>query len=335
MLALGTDSGSSQLVYGQMFGFTSRSWGDAKDELEAVKQDLEPARKTAEAASKRAAKRRADAASYLDQLGQAQDRQQLMADTIDTRLDATLAEADSLANVDAVLSTDIRQKQLAIAAQVAAARQAAAAAAARTGRTRPVAGPPTVRAPVGVGGPASGNIVSVGGIQVDSSIAGRLQAMLGAAAASGLVLGGGGYRSAAGQIAVRRARCGPTDYDIYQKPASQCHPGAARPGTSMHEKGLAIDFTCNGALISSRSNPCFGWLASHGSIVRVLQHPLGSLALVSERQLMARQPTLARIDRRVVVLAAAGSGHRRYRPAVPPRCGGQRSGQAAAGRPAR
>ena len=33
-------------------------------------------------------------------------------------------------------------------------------------------------------------------------------------------------------------------------------------GTSMHEKGLAIDFTCGGGTIS-RGSACFGWLEGH------------------------------------------------------------------------
>ena len=43
--------------------------------------------------------------------------------------------------------------------------------------------------------------------------------------------------------AVRRANCGSSNYAIYQMPASACSPPTARPGTSMHEQGLAIDFT--------------------------------------------------------------------------------------------
>ena len=31
----------------------------------------------------------------------------------------------------------------------------------------------------------------------------------------------------------------------------------------MHERGLAVDFTCDGHLVSSYSNPCFAWLQDH------------------------------------------------------------------------
>ncbi len=82
--------------------------------------------------------------------------------------------------------------------------------------------------------------------------------MIEAGGPSGFALGGNGYRSADQQIAVRRNNCGSSEYDIWQKPASQCRPPAARPGTSMHERGLAIDFTCNGALISSYGSACYG-----------------------------------------------------------------------------
>ena len=41
---------------------------------------------------------------------------------------------------------------------------------------------------------------------------------------------------------------------------------APRPGTSMHERGLAIDFTCNGGgVIGSRSGPCWNWLSGNAS----------------------------------------------------------------------
>ncbi len=33
----------------------------------------------------------------------------------------------------------------------------------------------------------------------------------------------------------------------------------------MHERGLAIDFTCNGSLISGHGNPCYQWLSAHAA----------------------------------------------------------------------
>ncbi|MFP5327204.1 MAG: M15 family metallopeptidase, partial [Acidimicrobiia bacterium] len=103
------------------------------------------------------------------------------------------------------------------------------------------------------------------GITVATEIAPNLERLLEAADADGLSLSGGGYRSSEQQVAARRANCGTSDYDIYEKPASQCSPPTARPGQSMHEQGLAIDFTNNGRLIRSSSDPAFGWLARNAS----------------------------------------------------------------------
>lgn len=98
-----------------------------------------------------------------------------------------------------------------------------------------------------------------GGIRVHTSIVQQLESMIDAAAADGINLTGSGYRDSAGQIAVRRTNCGTSNYDIYEKPASECSPPTAIPGRSMHERGLAIDFDTSQC--GSRSTPCFKWLA--------------------------------------------------------------------------
>lgn len=227
------------------------------DDLAAAQADLATARAMAERAAKRATQRKADATAQLQRLQQVLGQQEQLSDQIDDRLDAALAEADSLQALDAQLAGQIRAEQAVVAARLAAARQAAEQAAARNGISLPAPGSGrAVGSPVG-----SISVTTVGGITVNSSIAGQIGALLRDAAASGVNLGGGGYRSSDGQIAVRRNNCGPSNYDIYQKPSSQCRPPAARPGQSMHEQGLAIDFTCNGAIIGSRSGPCWNWLA--------------------------------------------------------------------------
>ena len=99
-----------------------------------------------------------------------------------------------------------------------------------------------------------------------ASVAGSLQSMLNAAASNGIRLCGGGYRSPAAQIQTRMNNCGTSHYAIYEMPSSQCSPPTAPPGTSMHEQGRAVDFNCNGGgVISSRSSPCFQWLAGNAS----------------------------------------------------------------------
>ncbi len=128
----------------------------------------------------------------------------------------------------------------------------------------PTTKPPTTTPPTTKPGPTP-SIVSVRGIWVNQSIADSLERLLAAAEADGIILKGGGYRDPASQIALRKAHCGPTEYDIWQKPASQCTPPTAPPGKSMHEQGLAIDFTYNGKVITSRTSPAFVWLAANAA----------------------------------------------------------------------
>jgi LAS superfamily LD-carboxypeptidase LdcB len=98
---------------------------------------------------------------------------------------------------------------------------------------------------------------------VAGSIAGNLRDLLAAAGADGVGLCGWGYRSPERQVQLRRQHCGTSHYAVYEMPSSQCSPPTARPGFSMHEQGLAVDFTCDGGSISSRGNRCFRWLAGN------------------------------------------------------------------------
>jgi hypothetical protein len=105
----------------------------------------------------------------------------------------------------------------------------------------------------------------VRGIEVAAWLAPNVEAMLAAAEGDGLILTGSGYRNVLDQIAIRREVCGPTDYDIFDKPSWECSPPVARPGSSNHEKGVAIDFSDNGDLIRTREHVAFKWLEAHAA----------------------------------------------------------------------
>src|SRR3546814_19268003 len=62
-------------------------------------------------------------------------------------------------------------------------------------------------------------LVRVEGFKVHGAIAGSLRDLLAAAEADGLDLRGKAYRSTERQSELRRAHCGPTDYDILEKPS--------------------------------------------------------------------------------------------------------------------
>ncbi|WCO66258.1 D-alanyl-D-alanine carboxypeptidase family protein [Iamia majanohamensis] len=98
----------------------------------------------------------------------------------------------------------------------------------------------------------------------------QVRSLLAAAAADGVPLTGSSYRNPDEQIALRKAHCGNSHHAIYEMPSSQCSPPTARPGTSQHEQGLAIDFDA----CSTRATACWRWLSAHASSFGI--HPLSS-----------------------------------------------------------
>jgi peptidoglycan hydrolase CwlO-like protein len=230
----------------QMLKVVSTQQTDVADQLRAAEEDLGVQRAAAESATEKASAKKKAAEAKLGNLKTSLASQQRVAADIEDRLEARLAEADALADLDATVAGEIKARQAALARLVAARPPAARAS---RGATRVVG--------------AGGGLATVRGITVAASVAPGLAALLDAADADGMSFSGGGYRDPQAQIAVRRANCGTSDYAIYDMPPSQCSPQTARPGTSMHEQGLAIDFSYNGSLISSRSNPGFRWLAAN------------------------------------------------------------------------
>ena len=212
------------------------------DQLRATHEDLGIRRAETEEAQRQAAAERKEEEAKLGELKKAQDAKERVADSVERKLEAALAEADSLAALDAQLAAEIARRQRELARRLAS----------RAGR--------------GGALPAVGSIAvrSVRGIVVATSLADNLEALLAAAEADGIVLSGGGYRDSSAQVALRRAHCGGSEYDIYQRPASQCSPPTARPGFSMHERGLAVDFTEGGGILT-RSSPGYRWLKANAA----------------------------------------------------------------------
>ncbi len=129
---------------------------------------------------------------------------------------------------------------------------------------------PTECLPAAVTANGPVELVEIAGIgATNAQWAPQVRAMLAAAASDGLTLTGSSYRDPSQQIALRRTHCGTSQYATYEMPASQCRPPTARPGTSRHELGLAIDFrSC-----STRSTPCYRWLASHAETYGISNLP--------------------------------------------------------------
>jgi hypothetical protein len=72
--------------------------------------------------------------------------------------------------------------------------------------------------------PGAPDVVRVRGIVVARRIAPQVGALLTAAEKDGMRLSGGGFRTRAEQIALRRKYCGSTHYDIFERPPSECTP---------------------------------------------------------------------------------------------------------------
>lgn len=229
----------------------TQSGADLVDSLRAAREDLEVERAIAEQAARDAEALSVELATELASLEESQGVQSQLAAEAEERFNSLLAEQASLEALGVELAAEEKAAQEALAAELA--RQAS---------PPPSGGGGTPSAPV----TDASEIVNVGnGIWVHASIADNIRRLLADAAAAGVPLAGGGYRDPAGQIAVRRNNCGTSDYAIYQMPASSCRPPTARPGTSMHESGLAIDFTYNGRIIGSRSGPAWEWLSSNAA----------------------------------------------------------------------
>jgi len=166
--------------------------------------------------------------------------------------------------------------RLSLLAEEAAANGAAAGGEIAAGALAgPAAGVAGVAAPGSVGSTsATGHptapvtadeIVAVHGIRVHTSIAADVRALIEAARADGVPLSGWGWRDTQTQIRLRREHCGTSEFAIYRMPSSRCRPPTARPGSSQHERGLAIDFTYGGRSISTRRSLGFVWLNEHAA----------------------------------------------------------------------
>jgi hypothetical protein len=101
-------------------------------------------------------------------------------------------------------------------------------------------------------------------INVCSTISKNLSDLIAAAKKDGYTLSGTGSRKTSTTQALRVKNNCPDP----KTPSSQCKPNAvAIPGNSNHEKGLAVDFNCNGKSMQpdkiNTNNVCYVWLTKN------------------------------------------------------------------------
>ena len=258
-----------QTLIGAAFGDINNT----SDQLRALQVDTQVATKALNEAVTQRELLRGEAEIQLDQLLEAVGLQAQIVFEAETRLEARLYEAAALAELDAEMAKKIEAEQndLAKVVQAEKAKRAEEERLRREAeRKRREAEEARQRRLLGIAdAPTSTNfdkseLTTVWGIQVHESIADKLLALLKAASRDGIRLGGGGYRSSQSQINLRRAHCGTSNWAIYSKPSYQCRPPTARPGASMHERGLAVDFTQNGRALWSNTSG-YRWLKRNAS----------------------------------------------------------------------
>ena len=249
-LIVGTSDPNQAIRMQALVDSVSQDEADLSEQLKLAEEDLEIEQSLADVAAKEADAFRLEREAELGELQVARDAQAAVTEEAESKLDTLLlrqAELDE--RVDQLSAAEKAEKDRLAEEARKLAEELAKKATPRTGGGTPAA-------PV-----SAADNTNACGINVHTSISSRVCNMINAAAADGVSLSGGGYRSNASQISLRKAHCGTSNYAIWEMRASQCRPPTARPGRSNHEKGLAIDFNnC-----SSRSSACYKWLASNAS----------------------------------------------------------------------
>jgi hypothetical protein len=241
----------------------------ALDEYEALQEQLEAEEATREEAAAAAEAAEAEAAAALADVSAAVSQQAAFAVAVDLRLDQQLAEADALQNTNPELAEQIRAREAELAmalneldeeVQAERARARAAELAALAEENKGITGlKPVPGGVVDVACPAGGTV------QVAGDISASVERLLADAYEAGVAMCGFGYRDPAKQIAVRRANCGSSTYAIYEAPSSYCSPPTARPGTSLHEQGLAVDFSYVGGSTIGYGSGAYEWLKANAA----------------------------------------------------------------------
>ncbi|SDT25444.1 M15 family metallopeptidase [Actinoplanes derwentensis] len=102
---------------------------------------------------------------------------------------------------------------------------------------------------------------AVYGVTVHRNVAFAFKRMVDDAAAAGVQISGGGFRTRQRQIELRTINGCP---DVWTAPASSCRVPTAIPGRSLHEIGLAVDISSGGKTIS-RKTKAFTWLRANAA----------------------------------------------------------------------
>ena len=225
--------------------FQTGNLADGLDRMRQLEAEVEQVEIERIRAVEAAVVNRTEAIERQGELDLAVDAQLELVLAVDARLESRLAEAQYLTEIDSEKAAEIQQQEEVIAKRIReeAARRAAAEAA-RRASVRP--------APADIA-----DMVQAEGFWVHKDVAGAVGRMMRAARSDGVNLSGYSYRSPQRTAELRVINGCP---DVYESSPSRCRIPTARPGQSMHERGLAIDFqSC------WRGSDCFTWLSNNAS----------------------------------------------------------------------
>jgi len=240
----------------QLNGVAGERAADVVSGLDTARTALAGAKARAESAANESVARRAEVDTKVREVAKTKAYLEVLRELIADRIGQRLEEAYALAALDAQWAARFALEEALLAAK----------AKLPIGPT--AFGVPIGFAPLGPIPPMPTSLVGRGitlatvrGIRVNSLVAANLTAMLTAAETAGIRLGGGGYRDPQSQWRLRVAHCP----DPVNSRSSACSPPTAPVGRSMHQLGLAIDFTHDGKLIASRADAGYQWLAANAA----------------------------------------------------------------------
>ena len=253
---LGQDITTPDVVYTRNPGLTVRMESmlaavlqgdvDVADAYVAVQNELAVQRETARVNRVAAEDFRLEVETVQRRLEADREIQNALFAATEERLERILNEQAYLEDQEDELADDYKDEQRKLQAALQASRYSGAG-----GLAGPVATPDQIR--------------WVYGIAIHESVVPQLTALIEAAADDGITLTGGGWRDPSAQIRLRRAHCGTSDYAVWEATASSCRPPTARPGSSLHERGHAVDFSDNGRSINSPNSRAFLWLKANAA----------------------------------------------------------------------
>ncbi len=225
--------------------FQTGNLADGLDRMRLLDAEAEQVESDRVRAVEAAVVNRTEAVNRQVELDVALDAQVELVLDVEARLESRLAEAQYLQEIDAGKAAEIQQQEEVIARRIREeVAKKAAAEAARRASTRP---PPANAA----------DIFEAEGFWVHRDVQDTVARMIRDARGDGVTLSGYSYRSPQRTAELRVINGCP---DVYNASPSRCRIPTARPGQSMHERGLAIDFqSC------WRGSSCFTWLSNNAS----------------------------------------------------------------------